>query len=174
MSPKVHQKAKPEALFGDHEIGPNGFVLLIARGAPLRGASEVSSSVDIRRIFGRPEKDAFRWSSAFSYSSDMATRFVPRSPLGERVAANRTAILAAAARSHASNVRIFGNVARGEENGVGDVDLLVDLDLEAKPLDLVELGCDLEDVLGVKVEVGTPALLRAFLRDEVLAEAIAL
>jgi len=29
-------------------------------------------------------------------------------------------------------------------------------------------------VLGVKVEVGTPALLRAFLRDEVLAEAIAL
>jgi hypothetical protein len=71
-------------------------------------------------------------------------------------------------------VRIFGNVARGEENGVGDVDLLVDLDLEAKPLDLVELGCDLEDVLGVKVEVGTPALLRAFLRDEVLAEAIAL
>jgi hypothetical protein len=71
-------------------------------------------------------------------------------------------------------VRIFGSVARGEDNGAGDVDLLVDFDPEAKPLDLVELVCDLEDVLGVKVEVGTPALLRTFLRDEVLAEAIAL
>jgi hypothetical protein len=71
-------------------------------------------------------------------------------------------------------VRIFGSVARGEDSGTSDVDLLVDLDPEASPLDLLELGCDLEDVLGVKVEVGTPALLRAFLRDEVLAEAIAL
>jgi predicted nucleotidyltransferase len=110
----------------------------------------------------------------FSYSSDMAIRFVPRSPLGERVAASRTAILAAAARRHASNVRIFGSVARGEDNNASDVDLLVDLDPEARPLDLLELGCDLEDVLGVKVEVGTPRLLRAFLRDDVLAEAVVL
>ena len=109
-----------------------------------------------------------------SYSFDMATRFVPRSPLGERVAASRTAILAAAARRHASNVRIFGSVVRGEDNDTSDVDLLVDLDPEAKPLDLLELGCDLEDVLGVKVDVGTPALLRAFLRDEVLADAVVL
>jgi predicted nucleotidyltransferase len=71
-------------------------------------------------------------------------------------------------------VRIFGSVARGEDNGAGDVDLLVDFDPEAKPLDLVELVCDLEDVLGVKVEVGTPALLRTFLRDEVLAFVLAL
>jgi hypothetical protein len=99
----------------------------------------------------------------------MAIRFVPRSPLGERVVANRTAILAAAAGRHASNVRLFGCVARGEDNDTSDVDLLVDLDPEARPLDLLELGCDLEDVLGVKVEVGTPALLRAFLRDDVLA-----
>jgi predicted nucleotidyltransferase len=105
---------------------------------------------------------------------DMATRFVPRSPLGELVAAGRTEILAAAARRHASNVRIFASVARGEDNGTSDVDRLVDLDPEAKPLDLLEFACDLEDVLGVKVDVGTPALLCAFLRDEVLAEAVVL
>ena len=104
----------------------------------------------------------------------MGTRFVSRSPLGERVAAGRTEILAAAIRRHASNVRIFGSVARGEDSLTSDVDLLVDLDPEAKPLDLLELGCDLEDVLGVEVDVGTPALLCAFLRDEVLAEAVAL
>jgi hypothetical protein len=104
----------------------------------------------------------------------MATGFVPPSPLGERVAAGRTEILAAAARRHASNVRIFGSVARGEDNGTSDVDLLVDLDPEARPLQLLVLCCDLEDVLGVKIDVGTPALLQAFLRDEVLAEAVVL
>jgi len=84
------------------------------------------------------------------------------------------AILAAAARSHASNVRIFGSVARGEDDGASDVDLFADLDPGANPLDLLDLGCDLEDALGIKVDVGTPASLRAFLRNEVLAEAVVL
>lgn len=83
-------------------------------------------------------------------------------------------ILAAAARWHVSNVRVFGSVARGVDNDASDIDLLVDLDSEARPLDLLELGCDLEDELGVKVEIGTPESLRPFLRAEVLAEAVAL
>jgi predicted nucleotidyltransferase len=73
-----------------------------------------------------------------------------------------------------SNVRVFGSVARGEDHDASDIDLLVDLDPQARPLDLLEFGCDLEDELGVKVEVGTSASLRAFLRAEVLAEAVAL
>lgn len=108
------------------------------------------------------------------YPLNVASTFVPRSPLGHRLCEHREAILAAAARWHASNVRVFGSVARGEDNDGSDIDLLVDLDSEARPLDLLELGCDLEDELGVKVEVGTPASLRAFLRDEVLAEAVVL
>ena len=67
----------------------------------------------------------------FSHALDEATKFVPRSPLGEHAAAGRMAILAAAARKHASNVQIFGSVARGEDNGTSDVDLLVSP--EAKP-----------------------------------------
>jgi len=102
------------------------------------------------------------------------SRFVPRSPLGERLVERRAAVLAAAARRHASNVRVFGSVARGEDAPDSDVDLLVDLDPAANPLDLLDLGCELEDELGVKVDVGTPSSLRPFLRDEVLAEAIAL
>lgn len=104
----------------------------------------------------------------------MERRFVARSPLGERIAESRSAILAVAARRHASNVRVFGSVARGEDSPSSDIDLLVDLDPSANPLDLLDLGCDLEDELGVKVDVGTPASLRPFLRDEILAEAIAL
>ena len=104
----------------------------------------------------------------------MEGRFVPRSPLGARLAERRAAILAAADRRHASNVRVFGSVARGDDVPGSDIDLLVDIDPMANPLDLLDLGCDLEDELGVKVDVGTPSSLRSFLRDEVLAEAIAL
>lgn len=101
-------------------------------------------------------------------------RFVAQSPLGERLAERRSVVLAAAERRHASNVRVFGSVARGVDAPDSDVDLLVDLDPDANPLDLLDLGCDLEDELGVRVDVGTPASLRPFLRDEVLAEAVAL
>ncbi|MHB8340287.1 MAG: nucleotidyltransferase family protein [Mycobacteriales bacterium] len=104
----------------------------------------------------------------------MESRFVPRSALGERLVERRATILAAAARRHASNVRVFGSVVRGEDVPDSDVDLLVDLDPDGTPLDLLDLGCDLEDELGVKVDVGTPSSLRWFVRDEVLAEAVAL
>lgn len=101
-------------------------------------------------------------------------RFVARSTLGERLVARRSAVLALAARRHASNVRVFGSVARGSDCPGSDIDLLVDLSPEARPLDIIGLECDLEDELGVKVDVGTPASLRPFLRDEVLAEAVPL
>jgi len=104
----------------------------------------------------------------------MDGRFVPRSPLGRRLAENREQILALAARRHASNVRVFGSLARGEDQPDSDVDLLVDTDDSATAFDLLELACDLEDTLAVHVDVGTPASLRPFMRDEVLAEAIAL
>ena len=79
-----------------------------------------------------------------------------------------------AERRHASNVRVFGSVVRGEDAPNSDIDLLVDMDPAANPLDLLDLGCELEDELGVKVDIGTASSLRPFLRDEVLAEAVAL
>lgn len=104
----------------------------------------------------------------------MKGRFVPHSSLGERLAECRATVLATAARRHASNVRVFGSLARGDDTSESDVDLLVDLDPAATPLDLLSLGCELEDLLGVRVDVGTPSSLRPFLRDEVLAEAVSL
>ena len=104
----------------------------------------------------------------------MQDRFVPLSPLGRRLVEHRSAILAAARHRHASNVRVFGSIARGEDRSNSDVDLLVDLDPSATAFDLLELGCDLEDELDVRVDVGTSASLRPLLRSEVLAEALAL
>ncbi|HET9059990.1 MAG TPA: nucleotidyltransferase family protein [Acidimicrobiales bacterium] len=104
----------------------------------------------------------------------MVAQFEPQSRLGKLLFEHRTAVIAAAARRGASNVRVFGSVARGEDRPESDIDLLVDMDDQATPFDLLELGCDIEDELGVHVDVGVPSSLRPFLRDEVLAEALAL
>lgn len=101
-------------------------------------------------------------------------RFAARSLLGERLAAKRSEVLALAAQRRASNVRVFGSVVRGNDGPGSDIDLLVDLAAGARPLDVIELECDLEVALGVRVDVGTAASLRPFLRDDVLAEAVPL
>ncbi|MHB1486246.1 MAG: nucleotidyltransferase domain-containing protein [Acidimicrobiales bacterium] len=104
----------------------------------------------------------------------MESRLIPRTPLGHRLVEHREAILRAAARRHASNVRVFGSVARGEDRPDSDIDLLVDVEPNTAAFDLLELGCDLEEELDVHVDVGTASSLRPFLRDEVLAEALVL
>ena len=104
----------------------------------------------------------------------MERRLIPRTPLGIRLVEHREAILRAATRRHASNVRVFGSVARGEDRPDSDIDLLGDVGPDATAFDLLELGCDLEDELKVRVDVGTESSLRPFLRVEVLAEALVL
>jgi uncharacterized protein len=101
-------------------------------------------------------------------------RFVPTTPLGQRVADHRDQLLAAAARRHARDVRLFGSLARGQNSSDSDVDMLVTLDAEARPLDLLSLACDAEDILGVRVDVGTVENLRPEIRAEALNDAVLL
>lgn len=75
-----------------------------------------------------------------------------------------------AARHGASNVRVFGSVARGDEDEGSDIDLLVDLDEQADLFSLVRLERELSDLLGVDVDV-VPA--SAVSDEEILAEAVA-
>ena len=84
----------------------------------------------------------------------------------------RSEILAAAARHGASNVRVYGSVARGEAGPDSDIDLLVDMGDGRSLLDLAGLHLELEDLLGFQVEIGTDVKPR--LRERVHAEAIAL
>ena len=99
-------------------------------------------------------------------------RFVAATPLGQRVAAHRDQLLAAAARRHARDVRLFGSLARGQDNPDSDVDMLVTLDDNARPLDLLSLACDAEDILGVRVDVGTVENLRPEIRADALNDAV--
>ncbi|PDW02930.1 nucleotidyltransferase family protein [Candidatus Viridilinea mediisalina] len=86
----------------------------------------------------------------------------------------REAIMDIATHYGASNVRVFGSVARGEENDYSDIDLLVDLEPGRTLLDLGGLLMDLRELLQVQVDVGTTAMLKERIRDRVLAEAIPL
>ena len=104
----------------------------------------------------------------------METTFRATSPLGRLVLEHRDAVLTISARNHATNVRLFGSVVRGEDSPDSDVDFLVEFSDDAHPLDILALGCELEDELGVKVDVCTPKGLRPNAKQEVVAEAVLL
>jgi hypothetical protein len=65
----------------------------------------------------------------------------------------RSKILELAHQRKAERVRIFGSVLRGDAGPASDVDFLVDFEPDASVLDQVGLVRDLEDLLGVGVEV---------------------
>lgn len=86
----------------------------------------------------------------------------------------RDQIAVVAARRGATNVRVFGSVARGEATPLSDLDLLVDLEPGRSLVDLGGLLMDVADLLGVEVDVVTEASLKPRVRARVLAEAVRL
>ncbi|MFN0169232.1 MAG: nucleotidyltransferase family protein [Bryobacteraceae bacterium] len=86
----------------------------------------------------------------------------------------RESILLLAARRGATNVRVFGSVARGGNDELSDIDFLVDLDSGRTLFDLGGLLSDLEALLQERVDVVTEKGLRPRIRERVLAEAIQL
>ena len=83
----------------------------------------------------------------------------------------RREILAVARRHGARNLRVFGSVVRGEATENSDLDLLVEWEPDRGLLDHVALAQDLEDLLGVKVHIGTANSLHWYIRDRILEEA---
>lgn len=87
------------------------------------------------------------------------------------VRAHRREILALARKHGASEVSLFGSVARGEAREGSDVDFLVTFAPERSLLDHIAFQQDLEDLLGVKVDVVSRNGLSPYIRDAVLREA---
>ncbi|MBN9430188.1 MAG: nucleotidyltransferase family protein [Burkholderiales bacterium] len=83
----------------------------------------------------------------------------------------RSAIREATNRFRTTNPRVFGSVAHGTDRDGSDLDLLVDALPGATLFDLGGLQDELESLLGVRVDVLTPADLPAKFRAKVLAEA---
>ncbi|OWT55232.1 nucleotidyltransferase family protein [Candidimonas nitroreducens] len=83
----------------------------------------------------------------------------------------RIAIREATGRFRAANPRVFGSVVRGTDRDGSDLDILVDALPGATLFDLGGLQDALQTLLGVPVDLLTPADLPAKFRAKVLAEA---
>jgi hypothetical protein len=83
----------------------------------------------------------------------------------------RSAVREATGRYRASNPRVFGSVLHGTDRDGSDIDLLIDALPGATLFDLGGLQDELETLLGVRVDLLTPADLPAKFRAQVLAEA---
>lgn len=80
------------------------------------------------------------------------------------LAQHRGEVLAMAAANRARNVRVFGSIARGEDTPDSDIDLLVSFDEGADVFDQAALSCELEDLLGRRIDVVSERALHG--RDE--------
>lgn len=99
---------------------------------------------------------------------------LPDTPLGRRLRHRRKAVLACAGKHGATNVRVFGSVARGEERPESDVDLVVDLGPRTGLFGLGALKRELSEILGVPVDVAPRDSLRPKVRVEVEQDSIPL
>lgn len=90
--------------------------------------------------------------------------------LDSEVRMHRSEILCVARIHGATSVRVFGSVQRGEAGSTSDLDLLVELEPGRSLLDIVAIKQDLEDLLGIPVDVMTERSLSPYMRDAVLKE----
>ena len=106
--------------------------------------------------------------------SSTLRRGLPDTPLGRRLRRRRRAVIDTAARRGASNVRVFGSVARGDESEHSDIDLLVDLGSDVGLVGLAGLAREIGEIVGVDVDVVPADSLKPAMREQVLGEAIPL
>lgn len=89
----------------------------------------------------------------------------------EALHAHRADIRRVIEQSKMRNARMFGSVLHGVDNNSSDLDLLVDALPGATLLDLGAVQFELEQLLGVSVDVLTPGDLPAKFREQILKEA---
>jgi uncharacterized protein len=85
---------------------------------------------------------------------------------------HRADIRRIAAQYGASDVRVFGSVARGEADEDSDIDLVVRMAPGRSLFDVGGLVMDLQDLLGRHVDVVTDNGLRPRMRQRILREAV--
>jgi uncharacterized protein len=97
-------------------------------------------------------------------------------PTCAEILSRRDEILAVAARNGASDVRIFGSVARGDAGATSDLDLLVRFKPDSSLMDHGMLVEELQKLLDVKVDIVSENALKPHdrFRGEILKEAVPL
>jgi len=87
---------------------------------------------------------------------------------------HRADIMRLARDAGAGNVRVFGSVARGEDDATSDIDLVVDFDIAKGLMPIVALKQQLEELLGERVDLAPMALLKPAIAARAQAEGVPL
>lgn len=85
---------------------------------------------------------------------------------------NRKAVLEAVRQFRTANPRVFGSVLHGKDTDGSDLDLLVDALPGVTLFDLGGLQVELEEMLGVPVDLLTPGDLPPEFRQKEVSEAV--
>lgn len=83
----------------------------------------------------------------------------------------RDLILAVAENYGISDVRVFGSVARGEEDAASDIDLLVTISKKRSYFDLMNFKEEMVKLLARKVDVISDRGVSSFIKDRIFNEA---
>lgn len=94
--------------------------------------------------------------------------------LDQVVLPNREQILKTAALYGARSIRVFGSVARRQDDADSDIDFLVEMEPGRSLFDLGGLLMELEQLLNTKVDIVTEKGLKERIRERVLKEALPL
>ena len=89
----------------------------------------------------------------------------------ELLKTRREQILEISRKHGAYNLRVFGSAARGESTEQSDLDFLVEVGPVHSPWFPAGLVADLEDLLGIPVDVVTKDGLHWYIKEKVLEEA---
>lgn len=89
----------------------------------------------------------------------------------QKIQQKKKEILLVAQQHGIVNIRIFGSVARGDDNLQSDVDLLVDLEQGRTLFDLGGALIKLQNLLGRKVDIVTERGLHWYLKEKIMKEA---
>lgn len=105
---------------------------------------------------------------------DPTPKGLPLTSAGRRLHRARRRIIELAGRRGATNVRVFGSVARGDDTSESDIDLLVDIGDDVSLLDLIGLERELTEILRRPVDVVPARNLKPAVARRALADAIPL
>ena len=108
---------------------------------------------------------------------DLDVVLVPATPTSSRrrsVENSRGRLLRALRSLGATNVRLFGSVARGDDGPDSDIDLLVDVAPDVGLFALGRMRSEAERILGRSVDIVPANSLKPDVANRVLAEAVSL
>jgi uncharacterized protein len=75
-------------------------------------------------------------------------------------------------RHNVKRASLFGSVVRGEARKDSDVDILVELPKGLSLFDFVGIQLELEEALGVKVDLGEYSTIKSIIREQIMSEQV--